>query len=158
MKALAIPVLASLNFSETQLFYGRLGFTVVSSTPDYLIMTRQELELQFWQCHDPHVAQNTSCYMRCEDVEPWYQVCNDLGLAISDLEDKPWGMREFALWDLSGNLLRFGQPSCSSSSSSSTQIYSSPVSSSISTQTSSSSSSSSSSSTSSAGEKEIGTE
>jgi 2-iminoacetate synthase ThiH len=29
---------------------------------------------------------------------------------ITDLEDKPWGLREFALLDIDHNLLRIGQP------------------------------------------------
>jgi hypothetical protein len=28
---------------------------------------------------------------------------------MDDLEDKPWGMREFAIVDSDGNLLRIGQ-------------------------------------------------
>jgi hypothetical protein len=32
-----------------------------------------------------------------------------LGLSVSSLEDKPWGMRAFTLTDSSGNSLRFGR-------------------------------------------------
>ena len=39
----------------------------------------------------------------------WYEVATSLGEAIDPVADKSWGMREFAVADPSGNIVRVGQ-------------------------------------------------
>jgi uncharacterized glyoxalase superfamily protein PhnB len=51
------------------------------------------------------------------DVETWYEAAKGLGLPgagiprLVPLQDRPWGMREFAVIDPNGSLLRIGTPS-----------------------------------------------
>ncbi|MEM9685165.1 MAG: VOC family protein [Pseudomonadota bacterium] len=109
----AIPVLASLNFDQTVDFYEALGFTTLAQFPDYAIVRRDGLELHFWQCEDRAICEATSCYLRVADAaayhEEWQAVVEGAGGRINEIEDKPWGMREFAVWDLHGNLIKVGQ-------------------------------------------------
>jgi uncharacterized glyoxalase superfamily protein PhnB len=55
-------------------------------------------------------AEAASCYLTVPDVDEWYARLRASGLAVGDLEDKPWGMREFTMTDDDGNALRIGQP------------------------------------------------
>ena len=54
---------------------------------------------------------SAACYLIVEDVDEWHGRLAQLGLTVTVLEDKPWGMREFSLTDPSGNSLRFGRSS-----------------------------------------------
>ena len=54
-------------------------------------------------------------YMRVGAVDPLYAAFAPLGLPrqgiprLEPVADKPWGLREFALLDEDGNLVKFGQ-------------------------------------------------
>jgi hypothetical protein len=99
-------------------FYRRLGFDceIVSPSNDYAIGDRGTLELHFFLYKDlkPHESSFGS-YFRVNDVESLYKEYLMLDLPsvgiprITNLENKPWGMREFAIIDLDGSLIRIGQ-------------------------------------------------
>ena len=113
-----IPILPSRSIAATAAFYHRLGFEggAHKFDPDYAILTRGAIELHFFK-HASLVPANShaGCYIRVVDVESLYQAFSlstlpNLGIPRMDkLEDKPWGLREFAVVDLDGNLLRIGQ-------------------------------------------------
>jgi catechol 2,3-dioxygenase-like lactoylglutathione lyase family enzyme len=114
---LAIPTLPSRSLSDTLGFYGRLGFAGrIHSHGDYAILTRGTLELHFFTHRelDPS-ASSAGCYLRVSDVESLYRAFAAAGLPRQGiprqdtLDDKPWGMREFAIVDPDGNLVRIGQ-------------------------------------------------
>ena len=109
----AIPVLASLDMARTLAFYADvLGFTthpVAGHT--YGIAVRGEVELHFWDCADRLIAENTSCYLRVDDLAAVHQ---ELSLKLPDLAPvvrTGWGMDELYVIDLDGNLIKFGQAS-----------------------------------------------
>jgi catechol 2,3-dioxygenase-like lactoylglutathione lyase family enzyme len=106
-----IPVLASLNMDETVAFYTRLGFTVLSRYDAYLIIRRDAVTLHFWACTDRHIAENTSCYVDVTGVDALYAQYEPHGVIHPNgkLADQPWGMREFSILDVHGNLIRFGE-------------------------------------------------
>jgi hypothetical protein len=109
--ARCIPVLASLNIAESCKFYlQHLGFCEVVYQDDaYLIVRRDAMEVHFWLAGDAIHPQHTSCYVRGGQVAALYEEYVAGGVpGLSAFEDKPWGMREFHLKDLHGNLLRFG--------------------------------------------------
>jgi catechol 2,3-dioxygenase-like lactoylglutathione lyase family enzyme len=113
--------LPARDFEATAGFYERLGFAVVSQyqPPDaYLIMACGPLELHFF----PHFGLDPAtsyagCYIRVPDVDAWFGLARQLGLPtagiprIVALRDRPWGMREFAVIDPNGSLIRIGSPS-----------------------------------------------
>ena len=114
----AIPILPSRSVSKTVDFYRAMGFEggphEVNST--YAILRKGSVELHFFTHEglDP-AASFAGCYLRVLDVKAIYDVVAAIGLPdkgiprLAPLEDKPWGLREFAVIDPDGNLLRIGQ-------------------------------------------------
>jgi catechol 2,3-dioxygenase-like lactoylglutathione lyase family enzyme len=115
------PILPARDFEATARFYEALGFTVVSQyqPPDaYLILRRGEVELHFFPYADlDPAASYAGCYIRTPDVETWFAAAQRAGLPqagiprLVPLADRSWGMREFAVVDPNGSLLRIGAPS-----------------------------------------------
>ena len=108
-----IALLASLDFDKTIEFYQRLDFTLISRHEDYLLMRHGESgpELHFWLTEDRSIAEATGAYVRSADVDAlsarWR--ARSPGARITKPEDQPWGLREFYVFNPSGNLLRVGQ-------------------------------------------------
>jgi catechol 2,3-dioxygenase-like lactoylglutathione lyase family enzyme len=115
---IAIPILPSRSLSETLAFYGRLGFEgEIHAQGNYAMLSRGTLELHFFTHPELRPAEShAGCYLRVADVESVYQafaraMLPRKGIPRQDaLEDRPWGMREFAVVDPDGNLIRVGQP------------------------------------------------
>ena len=114
---IAIPILPSRSLNDTLAFYRRLGFEGrIHSHGDYALLTRGTVELHFFTHRVLRPAESSAgCYVRVSDVESIYRAFASAelprkGIPRQDvLEDKPWGMREFAIVDPDGNLLRIGQ-------------------------------------------------
>jgi hypothetical protein len=109
----AIPLFASLNMDETEGFYrDKLGFVPRSRYgDDYLIMSRDAVMLNFWPCKDRHIAENTSAYFNVTNIEALYDDFQKLGpdTRMTKVKTFDYGMKEFHVWDVHGNLLRFGE-------------------------------------------------
>ena len=115
---LAIPTLPSRSLSVTVEFYRSLGFEggVHEFSSDYAILRRGAVELHFFTHRELVPAESSAgCYIRVGDVDGFYnstlsQQLPRAGIPRMDsLQDKPWGLREFAIVDPDGNLLRIGQ-------------------------------------------------
>lgn len=105
-----VPVLASLDIAQSRAFYTeRLGFACQQQAPDYLIMARDGCELHFWLCAEPHIAENTSCYVR-GDTDALHADFAQRGLVLAPPVARDWGMKELYVIDPHGNLLKFGEP------------------------------------------------
>jgi neutral ceramidase len=115
----AVPILPSRDLAATLRFYERLGFENRGAPPeewDYLIIGRGGIELHF--VADPHVdplRTAAMCFVFVDDAQRLHDEWS--GIVVPDpttgsrLErpvDTDYGMREFALVDPSGNLLRIG--------------------------------------------------
>ncbi len=116
MTDLAIPTLPSRSLARTQAFYERLGFTAERFGDPYLIVERGSLELHFFPYPDLDPASSSfGAYLRVDDVDALHAAFARAGLPAQGIprltapEHKPWGMREFALVDLDGSLLRVGR-------------------------------------------------
>ena len=111
----AEPVLASLDILKTVDFYNAyLGFTKVGWKDEhYAILHRDQVTLHFWKCDDKIYPEHTSCYIIVKDIDGLYIELQPKGVIHPNgpLKDQPWGMREFAVLDLDGNCIRFGQSS-----------------------------------------------
>ena len=117
-----VPVVPSRDLHETLDFYARLGFDVRGAPIEkyrYLIVARGTIELHFW--HAPHVdplTTDASCYVRVRDADGLFGEWEEIGVPADSATgsrlvpptDTEYGMREFALVDKSGNLLRIGSP------------------------------------------------
>jgi catechol 2,3-dioxygenase-like lactoylglutathione lyase family enzyme len=115
---LAIPTLPCRSVSATVAFYKRLGFEggAHDSNREYAILRRGAVELHFFTHKGLLPAESSAgCYIRVLDVQSIYRSFSSSQLPrtgiprMETLEDKPWGLREFAVVDPDGNLLRIGQ-------------------------------------------------
>lgn len=113
----ACPILPSRDFAVTRAFWGRLGFACTAEYPDYLIVQRDGVELHFflWPDHDPARCY-AGAYLRLSDPVALDAEWGPLDLPATGIprlirvQDKPWGMRELAVIDPDGNLIRLGCP------------------------------------------------
>jgi len=107
---LAIPVLLSTNIERSVETYDSKGFNIVRAAHNYLILRRHSVEVHVSSvAHipEPHCV---SAYVRVADVDEWYSAFkNGPAKRLSEIADKPWGMREFHFIDDDGNLLNIGQ-------------------------------------------------
>ncbi len=115
---LAIPTLPSRSIDATVAFYRGLGFEggAHDFNNAYAILRRGAVELHFFAHTELVPAESSAgCYIRVLDVEAIYRDFLSIHLPpkgiprIDTLENKPWGLREFAIIDPDGNLLRIGQ-------------------------------------------------
>jgi catechol 2,3-dioxygenase-like lactoylglutathione lyase family enzyme len=111
-----IPRLPARDIAETEKFYQEhLDFETVTKLDDYLILSRNGMELHFYQNRVMNVQKNnTMLYVRVDHhIQELHEkaVTESLPLTVlGKLEEKPWGEIEFSLLDPSHNLLTFGQP------------------------------------------------
>lgn len=115
---MAIPLLPSRSLSRTLAFYQRLGFQgkILGEGDAYAILERGSVELHFF-LHDTLIPAESAfgCYIRVLDVEPMHRAMAAAHLPqrgiprMDALAIKPWGMKEFAVVDEDGSLLRIGQ-------------------------------------------------
>ncbi len=115
---IAIPILPSRSVTDTLAFFKQLGFDgkIRGAGDSYAILTRGTVELHFFTHKELRPAESSAgCYIRVLDVESIYPAFTSAKLPrkgiprMDVLADKPWGMREFAVIDPDGNLLRIGQ-------------------------------------------------
>ena len=57
---------------------------------------------------DP-ATNHSACYLITPDADAWHERMRDAGLDVTAHADQPWGMREYALTDPSGNQVRIGR-------------------------------------------------
>lgn len=113
------PILPSRDLAATSAFYQRLGFDETGLWPgEYLIARRGEVWLHFFSSPqlDPW-SSIAGCYVYVADADALYAEYETLDLPPKGIprlhgapEDTDYGLREFALVDLDGNLLRIGSP------------------------------------------------
>ena len=112
------PVLPSGDLDDTVDFYTQLGFELGYDDrggDGYMIMGMDGAAIHFF-FHDSLDAtgNDAGCYLHVEDADALHARWSALGIGpedvprLTELEDKPWGRREFALVDPDGNLIRAG--------------------------------------------------
>ncbi|MHC8305786.1 bleomycin resistance protein [Pseudomonas sp. PB3P13] len=106
----AIPILASTDIARTLDFYRGLGFKAHHVEDfSYGMAAWGEVELHFWSCADKRIAENTSCYIRVDDIAAVHAVLKGALPELQDVTRTAWGTAEFYVIDPDGNLLKFGQ-------------------------------------------------
>lgn len=111
------PILPAREFDETSEFYQKLGFRETGRWDEgYMIMVRDKVEVHFFL--HPNLVPTSShhmAYIRTEDVDGLSDEFTKIGLPDSGIprvesaENKSWEMREMAVVDPNGTLLRIGQ-------------------------------------------------
>ncbi len=128
----ARPILPVASIDRSAGFYRAIGFTVEAydSTYAFIRADGASLDISLSAGFDPFVAAGMA-YVTVNDADaahaaisaasplPGYRELDEAGLRglwaagtslarITPVEDKPWGMREFALADPDNNLIRIG--------------------------------------------------
>jgi len=122
MTDLAVPILPSRDLRETLAFYVGLGFENRGAEPeewDYLIIGRGDALLHFYAEPDVDpLSTSASCYIYVADAQRVHDAWVDsvvadqkTGSRLVAPVDTDYGMREFAVVDRSGNLIRVGSRS-----------------------------------------------
>jgi hypothetical protein len=117
----AVPILPSRDLYETLEFYERLGFERVGAPIEryrYLIVGRGGIQLHFFDKPDVDpLTTDFSCYVYVSDAnalhEEWAAAVEPdaaTGSRVVAPFDTDYGLREFAVVDRSGNLVRVGSP------------------------------------------------
>jgi catechol 2,3-dioxygenase-like lactoylglutathione lyase family enzyme len=116
----AVPVLPSKDLEETLSFYSRLGFELRGEPIEkyrYLIIGRGSIELHFYDAPDVDpLTTDAGCYIRVRSADMLHREWDQIGVPTDPATgsrlisptDTDYGLREFALVDKSGNLLRIG--------------------------------------------------
>jgi catechol 2,3-dioxygenase-like lactoylglutathione lyase family enzyme len=116
----AVPVLPAADLGATLAFYERLGFRETGSPWarwNYLIVARGSIELHFFPKPDVDpLTTDFGCYLRVEDADALHRNWESVGVPtdpttgsrLMEPGDTEYGLREFALVDPNGNLLRIG--------------------------------------------------
>ncbi|MDF1605758.1 VOC family protein [Nocardioides sp. YIM 152315] len=115
----SVPILPSRDLRETLAFYEALGFDNRGAPPeewDYLILARGDLWLHFFSMPevDP-LSTAASCYLYVDDADALHSAWAEAvvpdpptGSRVVPPTTTDYGMREFAVVDRSGNLVRVG--------------------------------------------------
>jgi catechol 2,3-dioxygenase-like lactoylglutathione lyase family enzyme len=118
----AVPVLPARDLHETLAFYERLGFALQGAPIErygYLIVARGSIELHFFdQPRVDPLTTDAGCYVRVRDADALHREWKAVGVPtdpttgsrLMPVTDTDYGLREFALVDPNGNLLRLGSP------------------------------------------------
>lgn len=136
-EGMAIPILPARDMDETLAFFDLLGFTTETYREGgYGFVRRGGIELQYAANPDVDPFSTAAmAYVRVNNAQALYDEFHAAGLWEPSIrgpeleaevrrrwasgepiartgppEDKPWGLKEFALLDPCNNLLRFGQP------------------------------------------------
>lgn len=124
---LAIPALPVQSVAQSAIFYReQLGFIPRHEDTDFAIVVRDAVEIHLWEASDERwqdrngpspvvsgaesfIAGTASCRIQVTGVDDLYREFQPRGVLHSNaqLEDQPWGSREFAVVDLDNNLITF---------------------------------------------------
>ena len=115
MADFAVPTLPMRNSAETRAFYEKLGFICAHelAPPDsFLFMMRNGVQIQFFEVPGiDGTIRDHSCCIYVGDLQGIYRAFAAAKVGkLMPIEQKPWGMPEFVLIDVNGNLLRVGCP------------------------------------------------
>lgn len=108
------PVLIVPDVTAAVDFYVKtLGFALGNMDGGWAVVERDGVEVMF-ALPNPHMAFERSVmtgylYFRTEEVDAVWEQLKDAAEVIYSVEDFYYGMREFAVRDLNGYILQFGQ-------------------------------------------------
>jgi uncharacterized glyoxalase superfamily protein PhnB len=108
------PLLPANNVAEAMAWYRDvLGFgdAWMYEHQDYAIVNRDGVEIHLFKMKIDPKKSDFMVYIRVKDIESLYEEYKAKNLIHPNapLQVKPWGQKEFAISDLNGALLTFGE-------------------------------------------------
>ena len=109
-------VLAVHDVRTSAAFYVEaLGFEIVDEPPGWIFVQKDNCLIMLGECPDDMHPSQLGChsyfaYLRVDDADEYHARVAASGLAprLTPVDDKPWGMREFALTTVDGHRLTIG--------------------------------------------------
>uniref|UniRef100_A0A1D1ZVV0 Bleomycin resistance protein n=2 Tax=Auxenochlorella protothecoides TaxID=3075 RepID=A0A1D1ZVV0_AUXPR len=114
----AVPIVPVSSIKDSLTWYEKLGFVPRTDedgdADNYALLTLGPVELHLRQVNSSEKldaeANANGVYVRVEGLDALHDEFKGKGLSsLKGVQDTQWGMREFALSDPDGTLLRFGQ-------------------------------------------------
>lgn len=109
-------VLAVKNLAQSADFYkNKLGFKTVWAQGGWHFLIRDNVKIMIGECPDEQAASEIGdhsyfAYLDIENIDNFYNDCKSNNIKIlSDIEDKPWGQREFSIRTVDGHRIAFGE-------------------------------------------------
>lgn len=103
------------DFALSKRFYQDLGFELRSDGGGVAYFAHGNTSFLLQDFYQPEHASNFMMHLLVEDVAAWHRrvlasgVAERYGVTVGELEEQPWGMRDFVLFDPAGVLWRIGQ-------------------------------------------------
>jgi uncharacterized glyoxalase superfamily protein PhnB len=101
------------NFALSMEFYEALGFTCASVFEDIAYFHCGESSFLLQDFFVQEHAANYQMHLLVENVDAWHErakaVAHRFKVQVGELENQPWAMRDFTLFDPSGLLWRIAQ-------------------------------------------------
>jgi uncharacterized glyoxalase superfamily protein PhnB len=107
----ANDVLQTIAWYEQKLGFQRDFVYPSEQSPEYGAASRDGVEIHFSLTKVDPLKNDCSCYLRVAELEALYEEYKAKSVIHPNgpLESKPWGLKEFAVLDSNGTLLRFGE-------------------------------------------------
>ncbi|MEM0965710.1 MAG: VOC family protein [Verrucomicrobiota bacterium] len=105
----------SKDFEVSKEFYQKIGFTLVSDMGGIAYFRKGESSFLLQDFYREEHASNFMMHLLVEDVDSWKRVVDESGVGdkygvrVTEVEEQPWGMRDFCMNDPAGVLWRIGQ-------------------------------------------------
>lgn len=100
------------EFQRSLDFYRALGFEEDWNEGGLAYLSHGGCAFLLQDFEAPGFAANYQIHLQVEDANAWHAMASDVaerfGTRIDAPEDRPWGMRDFTLFDPSGVLWRIG--------------------------------------------------
>jgi hypothetical protein len=105
----------ALDFERSKRFYAALGFEIPWSSEDLAYVHHGDCSFLLQAFNHPEFVKNFQMHLLVENVDDWHAqvlasgVIEEFGVRVDAPADRPWGMKDFPLFDPSGVLWRIAQ-------------------------------------------------
>jgi catechol 2,3-dioxygenase-like lactoylglutathione lyase family enzyme len=102
----------SRDFATSKAFYRALGFEIPWSSDDLAYVRYGETAFLLQNFHVPEHTANFKMHLLVEKADDWHAhvaasgVIERFGVRVDEVEDRPWGMRDFVMFDPTGVMWR----------------------------------------------------
>lgn len=108
-------VLAVKDLKTSAAFYiQKMGFKTLWEGGGWHFLIRDEMKIMLGECPNDLAASETGshsyfAYAEVNRIDELYHEYNFAGIVLSQIEDKPWGQREFSVLTVDGHRIMFGE-------------------------------------------------